>query len=366
MPKIKLDEDTVIDGDVISPSVINFSGMFSAFEAATEKSWKYDRNASLGASEVFGCIRKSYFKKFGYEPDDDHESDWGAAKRGDIIENHFAVPAVEAILPEGASLIMAGDNQDTLRKRRLSATPDGLIINLKRDALKQLGIDDIESDCVVAEFKSFDPRSHITEEKAIHRGQTQVQMGLIHELTEYKPQYAIIFYFNASILSDIRPYVVKFDPKVYATAKERAELVFATQDPADLPPEGKIDDTCRLCEFHDECAIAQGHATPREVRSIGDNSTLDRLEELGRRYKEAKARAKEHETEAGEAAQEIKDLLRKHDTKKATTEGGVSISVSWCKGKKTLDRIALEADGIDLSEYEKEGNGYDRLTVNIK
>lgn len=340
--------------------------MFKAFEAATEKEWRYDRNASLGASEVFGCIRQAYFKKFGYEQDDDHEDDWGAAKRGDIIENNFAVPAVQAILPAGAELILAGSDQDTLRVRRLSATPDGLAINLARNALAQLGIPDIESDCVVTEFKSFDPRAHIKEEKAIHRGQVQVQMGLIHELTDYRPVYAIIFYFNASILSDIRPYVVKFDRKVYQTAKDRSELVYSTNEPSDLPPEGKIDDACRLCSYTEECSIAQGLATPRNERRVENTAVLDRVSELARLYKDLKAQVKDLDHEAGEASQEIKDILRKHDTKKIVAQDGCSISVSWCKGKKTIDRLAMEADGIDTTKYEKEGNGYDRLNVSVK
>jgi hypothetical protein len=359
-------ETTEINDSIQSDTVINFAGMFKAFEEITEKDWRYDRAASLGASEVFGCIRKAFFQKHGYEPDDDHEDDWGAAKRGDIIENNFAVPAVQAILPPGSELIYAGGDQDTLRIRRLSATPDGLAINLARDALAQLGIPDIESDCVVTEFKSFDPRAHIKEEKAIHRGQVQVQMGLIRDLTEFKPVYAIIFYFNASILSDIRPYVVKFDPKVYQTAKDRSELVYATNEPSDLPPEGKIDDACRLCSFTEECSIAQGLATPRNERSVSNTKALARAGELAKRYKELKAKEKEISTEAGETSQEIKDLLRKHDTKKIVAEDGCSISVSWCKGKRTIDRLAMEADGIDTTKYEKEGNGYDRLNVSVK
>jgi hypothetical protein len=359
-------EDVVIDSNVSSTTAINFAGMFKAYEGITEKDWRYDRNASLGASEVFGCIRQAFFKKHGYEPDDNHEDDWGAAKRGDIIENNFAVPAVKAILPEGAELIYAGDEQDTLRIRRLSATPDGLAIGLARDALAQLGIPDIESDCVVTEFKSFDPRAYIKEEKAVHRGQVQVQMGLIRELTEFKPVYAIIFYFNASILSDIRPYVVKFDPKVYQTAKDRSELVYETDEPSDLPPEGKIDDACRLCSFTEECSIAQGLSTPRNERTISNSEALTRASELAHRYKELKAQEKEVSTEASECSQEIKDLLRKYDTKKIVGGDGCSISVSWCKGKRTIDRLAMEADGIDTSKYEKEGNGYDRLNVSVK
>jgi hypothetical protein len=84
-------------------AALQFSKMFQAFSDANEKEWKYDRNASLGASEAFACLRKAFFKKFGYEADDEYVADWGAAKRGDLIENYFAVPAVQAILPETAT-----------------------------------------------------------------------------------------------------------------------------------------------------------------------------------------------------------------------------------------------------------------------
>lgn len=350
-------------------AAINFSGMFQAFLDSSEKSWKYDRNASVGASEAFDCIRKVYFKKFQYDPDDFHEQDWGAAKRGDIIENYFAVPATKAIMPEGAELIYAGEEQETLRKGRLSATPDGLMTDLDKDALSELGIDDILSDCVVIEYKSFDPRASIKEEKAIHAGQVQVQMGLIHDLTEFRPEYAVIVYFNASWLSDIRPFVVRRDPKVYEAAKMRAKQIFACEDPIDLMPEGKISGGCTYCEFTQECAFTQGEGTPKTKIKIKDKEVLDRLAELAVRQKkfaEAEAEAK-HEKQMAEV--EIKETLRKLDTKGADDER-FTVSNSWCSGKKSLDVLALTADllemGKSIEDYQREGNGYERLVVKLK
>lgn len=350
-------------------AALDFNGMFQAFSDSNEKEWKYDRNASVGASEAFACIRKVHFKKFQYDVDDGHEQDWGAAKRGDIIENFFAVPATKAIMPEGAELLYAGEEQETLRKGRLSATPDGLAVGLARDALTQLGIDDIESDCVVIEYKSFDPRASIKEEKAIHAGQTQVQMGLIHDLTEYRPEYAVIIYFNASWLSDIRPFVVKRDPKIYEAAKMRAKQVYATENPVDLMPEGKLSGECSLCEFTQECAFTTGENFPQKKKKIDDPEVVDRLRLLAERQKEKAAIEKEAKADKALAEQEIKELLRQHDTKGHSDEF-VQISNSWCSGKKSLDTTALAADliemGKNIEDYQTEGNGYERLTVKLK
>lgn len=350
-------------------AALDFNGMFQAFSDSNEKEWKYDRNASVGASEAFACIRKVYFKKFQYDVDDGHEQDWGAAKRGDIIENFFAVPATKAILPEGAELLYAGDEQETLRKGRLSATPDGLAVDLDPDALSQLGIDDILSDCVVIEYKSFDPRADIKQAKEIHAGQTQVQMGLIHELTEFRPEYAVIVYFNASWLSDIRPFVVKRDPKIYEAAKQRAKMVYACEDPADLMAEGKISGECHLCEYTQECAFATGAAFPKTKRKIEDKAILDRLALLAQRQKEFAATEKEAEHEKKLVEQEIKEILREADTKGAGDDR-FTISNSWCAGKKSLDTLSLAADlqemGKSIDDYQREGNGYERLTVKLK
>lgn len=344
---------------------LQFSKMFDAFSEANEKEWKYDRNLSLGASEVFGCIRKAFFKKFGYEADDEYVADWGAAKRGDIIENNFAVPAVAAILPEGATFLYAGDEQETLKKGRLSATPDGLIIGLARDALAELGIDDIEIGQLVTEFKSFDPRANITEAKPIHVGQVQVQLGLIHELTEYRPEYGVIIYMNASFLTDIRVFVVKRDPEIYDAAVARAKLVYRNEEPSHLPAEGKLSGDCKTCEFTQECALAQGEATPKKKKAIENPEVIDRLDILTKRRTELAAAEKEAKKDKAYVEEEIKEILRTNDTK-GVGEDNFSISLSWCSGKKSLDVLALAASGVKIEDFQKEGNGYERLTVKRK
>jgi len=166
---------------------LDFKEMFDEYVENDNKTWQYDRNKSLGASEAFGCLRQACYKKHGFEVDEGTENSWGAMRRGDIIENAFIVPALLATIPEGSELLGAGEEQETLLKDLLSATPDGLLIDVSRDCLTKYGIADIESDSIVTEFKSIDPRVNLTEPKTVHFGQVQVQMGLIRELTDYKP-----------------------------------------------------------------------------------------------------------------------------------------------------------------------------------
>ena len=345
---------------------LDFQNLFSAYTESTgEKQWKFDRNASLGASEAFVCLRKNFFKKFGYEPDDGHEQDWGAARRGDVIENNVAVPAVLALIPDTAQLLYAGEEQETIKKGRLSATPDGLVIDVPDDALALLGVPSLKgTGQFVVEFKSFDPRANITEAKPVHVGQTQVQMGLLHELTNYTPKFAVIIYINASILSDIRCFVVEYDEEVYKAAVKRSKQVFGANDPTELPPEGKLSGDCKLCEFTEECALAQGASAPKEKRNVPEKIAV-RLKELAFIQKDAAEREKEAKEEKKIAEEEIKQLLRDNHTK-GTGDDSYSISLSWMSGKKSLDVIAMADDGIDVEKYQKEGSGFDRLTVRLK
>ncbi|MEQ6333294.1 hypothetical protein [Sphingobium sp. MK2] len=348
-------------------AALDFNNLFEAFSAGEEKVWKYDRTLSLGASEVFTCLRKNFFKKFGYEADDDHEQDWGAARRGDVIENNVAVPAVMGILKgTDAKLIYAGSDQETLKKGRLSATPDGLVIDADDDALAQLGIPSLlGTGEFVVEFKSFDPRSNIKEAKQVHVGQTQVQMGLMHDLTDYRPKFAVIIYFNASFLSDIRCYPVEYDPKVYAKAIERAKLVYATQEPTELMAEGKITGDCALCEFTEECAIAQGELMPKVKAKKLPADVLDRLAVLAERQRSLAEIEKTAKQDKKLVDEEIKEALRAANTKGAGDDR-FSISMSWLNGKKSTDLLAMAADGIKIEDYQKEGAGFERLVVKIK
>jgi len=349
---------------------LDFEAMFKAYIADSQKVWAHDRSSTLGASEVFGCIRKGWFSKrgaeFGFEKDEDYEETWGATRRGDIIENHFVVPALD-YLPKGVKALFAGADQQTLVQGKNSATPDGLLTNLKRNALAKYGVEDIGSSCVTLEIKSIDPRVGLREEKAIHHGQTQVQMGLIRELTPHKPNYAVILYVDASFLDNIKVFVVKFEERLWNTAKKRAANVWAIDDPSKLTPEGKFDGSCEYCPFKRSCALVTTGAIPTSDVKKGKHVDLEDalMTKLIQEYDAAKAAHAKTEYAFELAKQAIKERMQ------ALRENRVSGSwgkASWVRipGRKTIDAKKMAEDhGIDIAAYETEGTPYDKLTINL-
>ena len=276
-----------------------FEDCFDEYVADTQKTWSHDRKTTVGASEAFGCIRKSWFGKVGhdhgFERDEDYEESWGAVRRGDLIENHHVVPAIETGLQRrGMELIMCGDGQDTIIKGPYSATLDGLVIHAPLDLLAAYGVENMGVDNCVLEMKSFDPRINITEAKGIHIGQTQMQMGLIRETTEYKPQYAVVMYVNASWIDDIRIFIVEFDQAVYDEGKRRAEKLYATTDPASLPAEGKLDGMCEYCPFKKSCQEVQTSRIPEQMRTLTAKQVNEQDPQLLEDLEDYVSRCKSH------------------------------------------------------------------------
>src|SRR5262249_36503579 len=107
----------------------------------------WDRTASVGASEIGQCARRVWYSKYedtiGAARDRDRSGRWGARRCGDVIERHVWLPALQHTF--GARLIWAGDEQRTLCSGtgHLSATPDGLLIDLPRNALAEFEIPDL-------------------------------------------------------------------------------------------------------------------------------------------------------------------------------------------------------------------------------
>lgn len=351
----------------------DFKGLFDAWIADTQKTWAHDRNKSLGASEAFGCLRKAWFKRNGTPKDPDYVESWGAIRRGDIIENNFVVPALTwAAKKMGFEYLLAGGEQTTLFEQEdgyLSVTPDGLITGVKRTALSKYGIKDIDSDCFMLEIKSIDPRVDLSEEKAIHHGQVQIQIGMMRENTAFKPNYAVILYINASFLDDIDVFVVKFDEKKYQIAKDRAQVVFSTDDPDKLMREGRIDNTCQYCSYQQACSGTMVNGMP----SKGAKPTnfppemRARLEEILNENRAAKFAKDKAEKAHSEVQEKLKNLLREFNiSNPKDRDAGWSVSYTLAAGKKSLNREAMEADGIDVVAYEKQGNPYEILRVTYK
>jgi CRISPR/Cas system-associated exonuclease Cas4 (RecB family) len=356
-------------------AAIDFFEAYDTYVKSNQKVWAHDRSKSVGASEAFGCLRKAWFNKHGAEKDTDHKESWGALQRGDLIEQHFAEPAVKWFLETyfyDTRLIWGGSNQQTLKApdAPLTATPDGLVIDCDDDALELYGIPSLGgTGCFNFEIKSIDPRVNLKEEKSIHRGQTIVQMGITRETTEFCPNYAVIVYIDASFFDDIEVFVVPFSQKDYDVAKDRARAAFDIKNVAEIFPEGKVDGGCEYCPYKTVCARASGKATPTEGEANANNTPLkimEEFEELLRDERAASAAKKSLEADHKNASERLKAWFRDVGVRRAEVPGLAKVAISWTKGRKSYDIEAMRAAGIDVEEFTKVGEGHDRLTISEK
>lgn len=361
-----------------------FEDMFDELIADNQKTWKQDRRLTVGASECFGCIRKTWFVKrgdeFGITRDADYVESWGAMERGNIIENHYIVPALEhGLKRRGLKLIMAGDGQDTIIDDIHSATLDGLIIsedgtNLPMDFLAYYGIDPTDfdnEDSLVVEMKSFDPRLTLQHEKPQHRGQTQMQMGLIREHTQYKPNYAVLIYVNASWLDDIRVFVIPYDDAVYRIGRERNDKVFGIDDAGMFAPEGKLDGMCDYCPFKGACSAATQARVPaarkpltKAETDLQDQELLDTLRPLVLKRNAVKMDISDLEKELETYNEEIRQELISHGTSRAVAPD-FKATYTYQQGRKQLSKQKLIDRGLDPEDFMEEGNGFEKLTVTV-
>lgn len=353
---------------------IDFDRVFNDYIAANQKKWAHDRSTTLGASEAFSCLRKAFFDKrgsqFGYEPDADWEEDWGAITRGNLIENYHVVPAVRDHMPTGVEMLYTGDDQETLVVGRTSATPDGLITGLPKGCklsvkggMQDIVIDDIITDCVVFEIKSIDPRANLVEERQKHHDQTQIQLALFHAKTKWRPYYSIVLYVDASFLSRMTPFVVKYDGKALDEATQRADQIWSATNAADLEPEGRFANECKYCKWKKAC----GTSTVSSIPTYDDDETatpetIQALDTLVRKAMVAKDLAADAASDVEKANNAIKEFLKTRNTRKMK---GPTWSVTWYgqDGKISYDTKAMKADGIDMEKYEKEGAPFDVLRI---
>ena len=42
---------------------IDIKAIFDSYYESRQKTWAHDRSKTVGASEVFGCVRKGWFEK---------------------------------------------------------------------------------------------------------------------------------------------------------------------------------------------------------------------------------------------------------------------------------------------------------------
>jgi hypothetical protein len=253
--------------------------VLDAYGRASARQFR-DRQQTVGASEVGQCARRTYWSKmegdptYGVARNRDYVEAWGAARRGATFEDCFWVPAMRARF--GTQLLYAGDQQQTLVSEFLSATPDGLLVGLPRDALAPLGVADLGTGELVVECKTADPRTRLEQAMPEHVFQAQVQLGLLRELTPHRPGFALISYTDAAYWNNVIEFAVAFDPATFATAKQRARDIMLARSAAELKPEGRIagGSECRHCAFSGACQGTRVNNAagidPQFIAEVGD------------------------------------------------------------------------------------------------
>lgn len=333
-----------------------------ATSKAFQKVFAMDRTRTVGASEIGLCARRMYYVKTEGREDEDYTDRWGAKVRGTIMEEKFWQPAMTKRF--GKNLLFSGKKQTTFADKFLSATPDGLVINQKRDALKALGVEDIgASKCFVIECKSIDPRVNLQKAKEEHTFQAQAQMGLIREFTIHKPDYAVISYMDASFWDEVMEFTVKFDPKIYAVAHARAVKIKTASGPQDLQPEGWISGgkDCEYCPHTKSCGIIR-RSVP-ETEAAADPQFVAEVTDMCKDHNTLAAKIEADQCRLNGIKQSIKDRLREKSVRKIP---GV---VSWSpvKGATRLDQKSITeaaiAAGIDIDLHKKTGEPTDTLRV---
>jgi hypothetical protein len=82
---------------------------------------------------------------------------------------------------------------------------------------------------------------------------------------------------------------------------------------------------------------------------------------------EAKERKKLAEMDEERIRVEMKEFLKKLGTRNLkATDGSWGVTYSTQKGRTGLDKEKMIEDGIDLTLYEKEGEGFEVLRVTTK
>lgn len=334
------------------------------------------RRHSIGASEIGLCARRMHYLKTA-TPTDDVETraqvqgdkrraaqspdNWGAHVRGTIIEEQIWVPALRARF--GDDLKMAGHEQRTLTLGPLSGTPDGLLTGKSGAALLRANGIKVGStaDCVV-EGKSIDPRVDLVAEKPAHAAQVQTQMGLIRELTPYKPDYAVVSYIDASFLHEVSEFVVPYDATVFERARRRAERILSSTA-EELKPEGWITGAkeCAWCPWLSRCNALRG-GVPAKERPI-DPQALAEIVSLCREALAIQRQQAADEVQFRSLQEEIRNRLRTLDTRRipgVVSWSGIKGRVSW----NTQELIkALKSAGINPDPFQSVGEPTTRISI---
>ena len=307
----------------------------SAIEARHD--WGFDRTEFLNSSEAGDCIRKIWYGK--HTPEAAEEQDWGFARRGSHGES-YVTDSLAA--NNSVALDMIGDNQLSLqdKKRRLSATPDGVI---------KIGDGDWEG----LEIKTIDPRTNLRNlPKTNHLIQFKIAMALVNQETDYTVTQGRLLYMDASNFNAIQEFKIGVDDGILDSYAKKAKRVFTAPSADGLDREGKRDGGCKFCSFTEVCGVS---AAPRKRVTGGASGSAVRYVAIKDQIDTLKA-------EQDSLKEDLKGELALRGTDKLIA-GDIEVSISQAKGRASLNRKAVAKAGIDLSPFETVGAPSERLTV---
>ena len=311
----------------------------AAIEARLD--WGFDRTQFLNSSEAGDCIRKLWYAK--HTPEAAAEQDWGFARRGSHGES-YVTDSLRA--NNSISLELADDDQRSLqdKKRRLSATPDGVI-----------KVDD--GDWEGLEIKTIDPRTNLRNlPKTNHLIQFKIAMALVNQETDYTVKQGRLLYMDASNFNAIQEFKIGADSSILDSYAKKAKRVFSAASPDSLDREGKRDGGCKFCSFTEVCGVS-GVSSPRKRTVIAGGAP-----QIAVRYVAIKDQIDTLKAEQDSLKEDLKGELAMRGTAKLLA-GDIEISISQANGRVSLNRKAVAAAGIDLSPYETVGAPSERLTV---
>lgn len=294
----------------IPPTGYSLRDAAKDFALARRKTFAHDRTKTMGGSDIGKCARRTKYSKLSTPSDEGYVDANGFATRGDIMEDAWTAPFITHwVEKHGGELLYAGqENQVTLQAQAvpISATPDGLAINVDRGILAPYGVPDIgPSKSLVIEMKSISPRygKHKLP-KVEHPMQTMVQLGLIREAMPYKPDFGVVVYVEADNFWIVDAFPVAWDERAYKSLVKRADMIMKATDPNRMLPEGKMKggSECSECPFAKRCLGFRPYVHGDDPRALKPTQVA-KVEKLARAAFEAKqareaAVRKEAEAEA--------------------------------------------------------------------
>ena len=366
---------------------MDFKKAFDEWAEKAKVAFDDDRTATIGGSEIGACARMVGYRKSSTPADAGYVEGGGFAARGNVMEDGALVPVVRYAVEEmGGTLLWAGQ-ADQMRlvneKRKVSSTPDGLAINMPKDALAKYGVKDItngngrNSGEVYVEFKSIDPRFSTAKlPKDAHVDQVNLGMGLIRDSVfedglVYEPNYAVIIYMDASDYSNITVCVAAFDAEGYKGQLMRAKHIMdaVAQGPQaveTLRPEGKIagGNDCKYCAFSKRC-LGYVAMVPKAVQ-VPDKKVATKIRKLAGMLRRLKDKSDDFDKKAKVVEANLKEALATAQTKWLDL-GDVKLNWSTSDGSDRFDTDAAKKKltelGVDLKDFVKRTKPSESLKV---